>query len=226
MHVPCHLLTSFNTQNVTTAFVFDAFMIQFENAEEELHDRQSTKSKHRQLERQEKIEKEKQIQRQRKKNARNARSRRVLQGFSRPKSSQKNDNETTDQQQLPLISSIFPMASFGRPTSNDSVISNQDSLEMEVSEDVLDQFIEELNSSKKENWRKWIIMAMLFEFDTKDVIKGVWMLSVHSFYILFLLYVDWHGGHCVLWVDIHERGRWLISMRKSMEKHNVRLWTI
>ena len=42
-------------------------------------------------------------------------------------------------------------------------------------EDVLDEFIEELNQSDKEDWHKWIAIAMLYEFETEDVVKGVWL---------------------------------------------------
>ena len=41
--------------------------------------------------------------------------------------------------------------------------------------DVLDEFLEELLVSDRENWRKWLSIAMLYEFDVDDVLKGVWL---------------------------------------------------
>ena len=168
-------------------------MIQFENATSELQDRQSFKKKHRQLEREEQMQKEKQIERQRKKNARNARSRRKLQGLGRSKSRlSRSRSHKKEIEQLPFILSMFSLGSVARPTSNDSAISSQASLleDSGISDDVLGLFIEELNNSKKENWRKWIIMAMLFEFDINDVIKGVWMLSKYTcFFFLIRIFV-------------------------------------
>jgi len=59
------------------------------------------------------------------------------------------------------------------------VISSQESLGADFadSRDVVDEYIEELNASKQEDWRKWVAIAMLFEFGANDVIKGVWIYS-------------------------------------------------
>ena len=54
------------------------------------------------------------------------------------------------------------------------IINEQQSI-FDVSFDVLDEYIDELNASDKENWHKWITIAMLYEFDTDDVIKAVWL---------------------------------------------------
>lgn len=149
--------------NVLTAFIFDAFIIQFQAAQTAQLELRKKRQRKLTIERKRKRKKEKKIRHQAKKKNESMIPR-IVSSFS---------NSTKNSEQLITTS------------TNDGMLNRQDpgnitfdSLDdVGSDQDVLDEFLGELSLSEKEDWHKWLSIAMLYEFDVDDVLKGVWLFD-------------------------------------------------
>jgi len=149
--------------NVLTAFIFDAFIIQFEAAQNDHMELRKKRKRKRTIERKSKRKKEKEIRYQAKKNQkRPSVIPRIVSSLSKSSNNSKQLITTS------MDSDVLDRQDAGNVTfdSLDDVGSDQD---------VLDEFLEELQLSQKETWHKWLSIAMLYEFEVDDVLKGVWL---------------------------------------------------
>lgn len=61
---------------------------------------------------------------------------------------------------------------FNRQSSANTTFGSLDDV---TTRDILDEFLEDLAISDRDDWHKWLAVAMLYEYETDDVLKGLWL---------------------------------------------------
>merc|ERR1712032_908773 len=144
--------------NVLTAFIFDAFIIQFEINTNNRLELEKKRQRKQTIEKTRRLKKEKEIQ---------CRA-----------------NKQKDEKRKSIIPRIVTALSKSAESSDNIFLHRQSSANMlfgnlgddaTTTRDVLDEFLEDLSISDRDEWHKWLAVAMLYEYETDDVLKGLWL---------------------------------------------------
>eukprot|EP01084_Bolivina_argentea_P144608 253667_1 len=163
--------------NVLTAFIFDAFIIQLQAARIEQKELNRKHAREAAVLEQQQLEKDKVREKQTRKNQKKIFS---LQNLMSSRVSRSGSELIKNQSQTQKRNSLFgiefnELPDKTHPANFSTFSMDSNTSDSSKTEDYLDDYIQELNDSDKDDWHKWLAIAMLYEFDSDDVIRGVWL---------------------------------------------------